>query len=151
MKTNTLNTDFVLRWIGSSAMAILLTATILIAVMSPDGHAKEQNQEKANSNHFRIFIYPEMLTNKDTLLVHGKGSNPITLESNTSLIWVDREPDFRFGHATEFILVSQTGTKLIKGSWWAILNGKDLFRDGKPRSIEDKAVRGLKSFLPMHH
>jgi len=114
-----------------------LVATVIVAAVSPNGlHAQQQKPEKTDSKQAQIFVYPDLLTSQDTLLVHGKSSKPIALKSNTRLVWVDRQPGFRFGHSTEFILISEDGTQVVKGSWWPILNGKDLFRDGKKHKVD---------------
>ena len=75
-----------------------------------------------------VFVYPHKLTSKDKLLADGKNGKAIPIKSNSTLIWVDLQPGARFAHPTEFLLISGEGTQVIKGTWWPILNGKDLFR-----------------------
>jgi len=76
-----------------------------------------------------LYVYPDKLTDKDKL-TDGTVS-PIEIKSETTLIWVDLVPDARFAHPTEYILISPEGSRIVKGSWWPVLNGKALFRDGK--------------------
>jgi uncharacterized Zn-binding protein involved in type VI secretion len=88
---------------------------------------KESLQKKAN-----VFLYPKTLTKEDKL----KGADSeIEIKSDTTFIWIDLAPDARFGHPTEFIFISAEGTKVVKGSSWPVLNGKDLFRDGKDYQV----------------
>lgn len=115
--------------------AVCFLAAVLLASTTPDSlDAKVQGQ--AVKKHAQVFIHSQLLGAEDTLLTHGKNSKPIELKPNTTLIWVDQHPNVRFGHSTEYILVSPAGTEVVKGSWWPILNGKDLFRDGKTNKVE---------------
>jgi hypothetical protein len=90
---------------------------------------KETVPPKAN-----VFVYPDKLTEKDRL-TDGPGRT-IDIRSETTLIWVDLAPDYRFAHPTEYVLISTGGTRVVKGHWWPVLNGKALFRDGKPYKAE---------------
>ncbi len=83
-----------------------------------------------------VFVYPHELTSKDTLLADGENGKAIPNKSNSALIWADLQPGARFAHPTEFLLISGEGTQVIKGTWWPILNGKDLFRGEKAFQIE---------------
>jgi hypothetical protein len=82
-----------------------------------------------------VFIYPEKLTSKDKL-TDGQSGKPFEIKSEKTLIWVDLAPDARFSHGTEYILISAEGTRVVHGSWWPSLNGKDLFRSGKAYMVE---------------
>jgi hypothetical protein len=44
-------------------------------------------------------------------------------------------PDARFAHPTQHVLISSNGVQVEKTEWWPVLNGKDIFRDGKTTSI----------------
>jgi hypothetical protein len=77
----------------------------------------------------KVFIYPMKLSSQDQLL---DGQTKIEITNETTLVWVDLMPEARFGHPTEYLLISARGTRVVKGDWWPTLNGKDLFRDGKP-------------------
>ena len=77
----------------------------------------------------KVFIYPMKLSSQDRLL---DGHTKIEITDETTLVWVDLMPEARFGHPTEYLLISASGTRIVKGDWWPTLNGKDLFRDGKP-------------------
>jgi hypothetical protein len=76
----------------------------------------------------QVFVYPEKLTSQDRLF---DGPTEIEITGETTLVWVDLMPEARFGHPTEYLLVSARGTRIVKGDWWPTLNGKDLFRNGK--------------------
>jgi uncharacterized Zn-binding protein involved in type VI secretion len=95
-------------------------------------------QEKAGgppSGAPQVFVYPEKLTAKDDLSFGGKGEN-IEINGETTLVWVDLAPGARYGHPTECVLISAAGTRVVKGDWWLVLNGKPLFRDGKGYKVE---------------
>lgn len=77
-----------------------------------------------------VFVHPEKLTEKDKL-VDGPGDRVIEIKSETTLVWVDLMPDFRYAHPTEYVLISTEGARVVKGHWWPVLNGKALFRDAK--------------------
>jgi hypothetical protein len=76
-----------------------------------------------------VFVYPKKLTERDQLADGPKGRT-IEIKTETTLIWVDLAPDYRFAHPTEYVLISARGTRIVKGHWWPALNGKPLFRDG---------------------
>ena len=82
-----------------------------------------------------VFVYPDKLTEKDKL-VDGPGDNVIEIKADTTLIWVDLMPDFRFAHPTEYVLISPLGTQIVRGNWWPVLNGKHLFRDVKNYNVD---------------
>ena len=73
----------------------------------------------------KVFIHPQKLTTKDMLVDSDK---KIEIKSDTFLAWVDLQPRARFGHPTEYVLISATGTRTVKGEWWPTLNGQALFR-----------------------
>src|SRR5262249_19854234 len=82
-----------------------------------------------------VFVHPHKLTATDRL-TDGKTGKAIEIKSETTFIWVDLAPDARFAHGTEYVLISAEGTRVVKGQWWPVLNGKDLFRDGKTTQVE---------------
>jgi hypothetical protein len=86
----------------------------------------------------KVYVYPNKLTAKDKLsFCPGKDQKEtIPIKGDTTLIYVDLAPDARFAHRTQCILVSTEGARVIKGEWWPILNGEDLFRDGKGYEVE---------------
>jgi hypothetical protein len=44
------------------------------------------------------------------------------------LLWLDLEPAARYAHDTQYILIAGKDTRVVKGQWWPVLNGKWLFR-----------------------
>lgn len=84
----------------------------------------------------RVHIHPDVLTGDDALS-DGDGKKSITITSPTTLVWIDRMPGARFEHPTEYVLISAKETRVIKGGWWPVLNGKRLFGD-------DAAGRSIK-------
>src|SRR5262249_16062489 len=81
-----------------------------------------------------VFVYPEKLTAKDKLS-DGTGA-ALEIKGETTLVWVDLSAGARFGHPTKYVLISADGVRVVEGTWWPVLNGKNLFRDGKPSKLE---------------
>jgi hypothetical protein len=81
----------------------------------------------------KVYVYPHKLTAKDKLSFGPDTDQKklIPIKGETTLIYVDLAPEARFAHATQCILISSEGARVIQGDWWLILNGKDLFRDGR--------------------
>jgi hypothetical protein len=118
------------RWFSVAALLVALGCLVCFSAQPLTAQAQtEVRQPKAN-----VFIYPHKLTNKDKLT--DGAASPIEIKSETTLIWVDLAPGARFSHATEYILISPEGSRLVKGQWWPILNGKALFRDGKSYKVD---------------
>jgi uncharacterized Zn-binding protein involved in type VI secretion len=105
----------------------LATATALTAVLVSGGAARETKLPAVGA---QVYVYPEKLTPPD-VLTFGESEMPIEIQGETTLVWVDLLPGARFGHPTECVLISAAGTRVVKGDWWLVLNGKTLFRDGK--------------------
>lgn len=82
----------------------------------------------------RVFQYHATLKSDDNLQ-DGENGSAITLDGETTLIWIDRMPEARYAHPTEYVLISGKGTRVVKGDWWPMLNGKPLFRDGQKFQI----------------
>lgn len=102
----------------------------LAAVAVVFGFATAADEKKeAPPKAANVFTYAEKLTSKDKLTDGEKGT-AIEIKEDTVLIWVDLMPDARFSHPTEYVLISASGTKVVKGDWWPVLNGKPLFRRG---------------------
>jgi hypothetical protein len=76
-----------------------------------------------------VYMYPHVLLPGDTL-ADGDTGEKLKIEGNTVLIWVDLEPEMRFTHHTLYILISREGVRIINGSWWPVLNGKQIL-DGE--------------------
>jgi hypothetical protein len=118
-----------LRWFVLPGLLVDLAALGLLCL--PGQPLTAQDKAKGLAPKANVFVHPEKLTVKDKLTDGGKGT-PIEIKSETTLIWVDLAPDARFAHPTEYVLISAEGTRVVKGTWWPVLNGKALFRDGKP-------------------
>ncbi len=89
------------------------------------------NKKHRPSQNAEVFVYPHKLCREPT----SGADEPIEIKSETILIWVDLMPGVRFSHPTEFILVSAEGTRIVQGSWWPTLNGKDLFEGAEDRQV----------------
>ena len=118
-------------------LVALSPLVVLLAVYfaaSPASALRGQERDDRNTKA-HVFMHPEMLTSADKLS-DGKSGKPIEIQGETTLLWIDLMPDARFAHDTEYVLISATGARVVKGSWWPVLNGKDLFRDGKTAQHE---------------
>lgn len=113
------------------ALAVAAAVLSALAVCGSSLRAQERAGPPAGA---QVFVYPEKLTPKDRLAFAQKGL-PIKITGETTLVWVDLAPGARFAHPTECVLISAEGTRVVKGDWWLVLNGKDLFRDGKGYTV----------------
>lgn len=77
-----------------------------------------------------VHVYPQELTPRDKL-VDGPSGRAIEIRAETTLIWVDLLPDARYAHATQYVLISPRGTRVVDSQWWPELNGKPILR-GEP-------------------
>lgn len=105
--------------------------------------APAQDKQPAPPSGAHVFVHPEKLTAKD-VLSFGETGERIEIKGETTLVWVDLSPGARYGHPTECVLISTAGTRVVKGDWWLVLNGKALFRDGKSYSVGFPARLGVK-------
>jgi hypothetical protein len=121
------------RWVMRRSLGAALAVIFLVAFSFCQLQGREGKD--APKRGADVFIYPEKLTSK-AKLTDGKEGKAIEIKSETTLIWVDLAPDAWFSHGTEYVLISAEGTRVIKGVWWPVLNGKDLFRDGKKTNVE---------------
>lgn len=110
----------------------------LVAAVALSGFAVADEKKAPVPGVVHVFTHTEKLTLKDTLTDGDKGT-PIEITSDTVLIWVDLMPGARFAHDTEYVLISAAGTKVVKGNWWPVLNGRPLFRTGGEKP--DKPVQ----------
>lgn len=83
----------------------------------------------------RIFPFHATLKAADKLQ-DGDSGPAIALDGETTLIWVDRMPEARYAHPTEYVLISGKGTRVVKGDWWPVLNGRALFREEQAFEIK---------------
>ena len=116
------------------ALRAALAAVCVLALAGQSATAQVTMGEPAKSAN--VFVYPEKLTAKDRL-TDGPSGGAIEIKGETTLIWVDLLPDARFAHPTEYLLITADGTRVVKGSWRPVLNGKELFTQGtKPYKAE---------------
>lgn len=114
------------------SLLVALAPLCLAPLVFHQLHAREGGEFLPLPERANVFVHPEKLTPKDKL-TDGGGFKAIEITSETTLLWVDLAPDARYSHPTEYILISAEGTRVVKGGWWPVLNGKALFRDGKPK------------------
>ena len=91
---------------------------------------RERNLQRSSVQHVQVYLYPHHLASDDAL-TDGDTEKLIRLEENTLLIWVDLEPELRFTHTTAYVLISPEGTRVEKGSWWPVLNGRKILHGAK--------------------
>jgi len=72
------------------------------------------------------YIYPLSLTRSDRLR-DGPEGDPIRIVGDTMLLWVDLLPGARFAHRTLYVLVCGKESRIVRGMWWPVLNGRRLF------------------------
>jgi hypothetical protein len=113
--------------------AICLLGSALTAQERKDGPPKRAH----------VFVHADKLTGKDKL-TDGTVGKAIEIRSETTLIWVDLMPDFRFSHETQYVLISAEGTRVVNGQWRPVLNGKELFNQStKPYKVDRPVNLGL--------
>jgi hypothetical protein len=122
------------RW-GTWSRGFLVALASIGLVCLAGHHLPAQREKDTRPPKTNVFVYPEKLTEKDKL-VDGPSGRVIEIKSETTLIWVDLAPDYRFAHPTEYVLISTAGARVVRGHWWPVLNGKALFRTGKPYQAE---------------
>jgi len=105
---------------------LCLVAAVVVFGFATAADDKKKDSPPSGAN---VYTYPEKLTSNDKLTDGEKGT-AIEIKEDTKLLWVDLMPDARFAHDTEYVLISASGTKVVKGQWWPVLNGKPLFRRG---------------------
>jgi len=112
-------------WNIKSFLAVCLSIAVALAGL---GLAHARGQVQAPPSRANVYVYPHKLTPKDRVTFGCRSF--VEIKSETTLIWVDLQPDARFGHATELILTSVEGTRILKGNTWPTINGKDFRPDG---------------------
>jgi hypothetical protein len=118
---------------GVLAVAALTGLAVLCPLVQP---LTGQEKKDALPMRAEVFVYPHKLTVKDRL-TDGSSGKPIEIQGETTLIWVDLMPDARFAHATEYVLISASGTRVVRGQWRPVLNGKELFTQStKPYQVD---------------
>jgi len=121
------------RWFALCAIVAVLAVIGLMLRGTPPLAAE---QDKGPPSKAKVYVYPEKLTAKDKLSFGPEQKETIPIEGESTLVYVDLVPDAKFEHPTQCILISAKGAQVIKGNWWLVLNGKDLFRDGKDFKVD---------------
>lgn len=123
------------RWF---ALCAIIAAVAVIGLMLRGAPPLAAEQDQSPPSKAKVYVYPEKLTAKDKLSF-GPGTEQkeiILIKGESTLVYVDLAPDARFAHATQCILISAEGARVIKGNWWLVLNGKGLFRDEKDFKVD---------------
>ena len=76
-----------------------------------------------SSKRAEVYVYPYLLSSH-AKLTDGPSGKPFSLEGNSLLIWIDRQPGFRFVHDTRYVLISAGRVDCIDGGWWPVLEGR---------------------------
>lgn len=81
-----------------------------------------------------VHVCSQKLSGSDTL-TDGPSGKRVEVTGETTLIWVDLSPDARYAHDTEYVLIDAHGSRVVKGQWWPVLNGKDILRGEKSATV----------------
>jgi len=73
----------------------------------------------------RVYAHSQALQPGDTLQ-DGPDGAEFEIEGETLLFWVDQGPGLFFAHPTVYLLVSNQGVRVERGSWWPVLNGRTI-------------------------
>lgn len=86
------------------------------------------------SGTINVHIYPHELTLRDRL-VDGPSGNRFNVYPNSLFVWIDLMPTARFAHPVLYLLISKHGSRVFKGSWWPLLNDKQIcYGENNPSS-----------------
>jgi hypothetical protein len=123
------------RWFARYAVIAALAIVALLRWGSPPLAAEEDKEPPSKA---KVYVYPQKLTAKDKLSFgpNEEQKETIPIKGESTLVYIDLDPDARFGHDTQCILISTDRAQVFKGDWWLILNGKPLFRDGKEFKVD---------------
>lgn len=116
---------------GNWRRAVVLGGLVWTVAGLAGWSATAEGDRVPPASRAKIFVHPERLTAADRL-VDGPSGPAIEIRSETVLVWIDRMPDARYAHPTEYVLISAEGTRVVKGDWWPVVNDRPLFREGKP-------------------
>lgn len=119
-------------WVKKVAIFVVSAAFVTVAVAWQPLLAEPVTERQSDA---KVFAHPQVLVPGDNL-TDGKSGRRFHITTETTLIWIDRMPDARYEHPTEYILISVDGVQIVKGGWWPILNGKDLFRDSQETAVK---------------
>lgn len=76
----------------------------------------------SNPGRVGIYAHAPLLVPGDNLQ-GGPDGEAITIDGKTLLLWIDKQPQGGFPHATAHILISATGVRVVDGERWPVLNG----------------------------
>lgn len=109
---------------------------LALTVLAPCAlSAKEPVAAKRVGGKTDVYAYSHALNAEDTL-TDGPRGRAFELTSDTMLLWVDLRPGGRFAHRTAYVFISPDGTRIEKGNWWPVLNGRPILYGKKnPVSI----------------
>lgn len=110
---------------------------ILLGGMGSSGGKKLSLSTGDVKRKISIYSYKKKLSPKDVLTDGRNGGDPIALEQDSMLIWIDLYPDdAKFEHPTIYILLHSDNATVIKGGWYPVLNDKKiLYEEKEPISI----------------
>ena len=74
--------------------------------------ARSADEVKAEPRKAVIHVYAEKLTAND-VLADGPSKKRIEITGETTLIWVDLQPGYRYAHDTEYVLITARGTQVV--------------------------------------
>lgn len=111
-------------WPVLNGKTILINEVRKYNLLSPYRLAPS-NDYSVSMEWINIHIFPHELTLRDKL-TDGPSGNQVRAYPNTLLLWVDLMPLAKFVHPTAYVLISKHGTRVEKGSWWPVLNGKQI-------------------------
>lgn len=106
---------------------VLLSLLFVCPVLAEDPN----NTILPKPTPIHAYFYPHVLTPQDFLTDGGTVDtslkiSPFKIEDNTLLIWIDQMPTAYFAHPTAYLMISGKETRVVRGEWWPILNGKDI-------------------------
>ncbi len=85
-----------------------------------------------------VYCHPHPLSSQDVLTDgdHSAGNKPFKFDEGSILVWIDLQPEARFAHSTAYVFFHKGESRMEKGGWWPVLNGKKiLYGESEPFSI----------------
>ena len=122
----------------------VLTSLLLIPACRADADAKLSDQdalavvidELVEDDRPLVYVHSEPIAAGADLRAYrpdalGGVDDPIEVETESWLVWIDDEPGALFSHANRFVLVDcETGETTVHDErWWPMLDGEALFVD----------------------
>jgi hypothetical protein len=107
-------------------MRRFLLIVLAVFVLAPLAMAEEEILAvRPMSGKADVYAYSHVLNAEDKL-TDGPRGRAFKLASDTMLLWVDLVPGGRFAHSTVYIFISPRGTRVQRGLWWPVLNGRTI-------------------------